>query len=426
MSKVELMRELVSQRLAAAAEDIYILFERTFVEYEQELKRSKEENSRQHKLLQAVFDEQQVVLVGKQPEIPPEQPDCIVCVDVEDAQSLQMKEKQLEPGMSLQQARLQSLDEADILKTPFPPVHVESGNDGEKPQSSQLHHIRAEFADESLSNILTEHVEAEIDGQSCGGSEIGNPDLESHFQLRPGDSSTNPSESETEDSDDWIETSKREPGLNCPKNDEVSVNDTETKTSENPFSGSVIDEEQGHMTGFLRSHTGKKKPFICFKCGRRFSQEGTLNIHMMSHSEENPFSCKVCMKIYSSKSHLKRHMAVHTGEKPFSCSVCNTRFTQKSSLNTHMKIHTGEKPFSCSKCSKQFSERRSLEKHMLTHLGTGEKPFSCFKCGRRFRQKGTLNVHMMSHSAEKPYCCTVCDKGFGSMSHLKRHMTIHE
>ncbi|GLD73287.1 zinc finger protein 135-like protein, partial [Lates japonicus] len=55
---VHMLRALVKQRLTAAAEEIFGLFERTIAEYEEELCRSKEENQRQRKLLDAVFNPQ--------------------------------------------------------------------------------------------------------------------------------------------------------------------------------------------------------------------------------------------------------------------------------------------------------------------------------------------------------------------------------
>ena len=58
MSKVQMLRSLVKQRLTAAAEEIFGLVERTIAEYEEELCRSKEENERQRKLLDAVFNPQ--------------------------------------------------------------------------------------------------------------------------------------------------------------------------------------------------------------------------------------------------------------------------------------------------------------------------------------------------------------------------------
>ncbi len=55
MSSVQKLRDFVDQRLTAAAEEILGLFVRTIAEYEEELCRSKTENERQRKLLDAVL-----------------------------------------------------------------------------------------------------------------------------------------------------------------------------------------------------------------------------------------------------------------------------------------------------------------------------------------------------------------------------------
>ncbi|TNN40702.1 hypothetical protein EYF80_049143 [Liparis tanakae] len=51
-----MLRGFVNQRLTAAAQEICGLFERTMLEYEEELCRSKEETERHRKLLHAVFN----------------------------------------------------------------------------------------------------------------------------------------------------------------------------------------------------------------------------------------------------------------------------------------------------------------------------------------------------------------------------------
>ncbi|KAK7889199.1 hypothetical protein WMY93_024759 [Mugilogobius chulae] len=56
--KVNIVRALVGERLTAAAEEIFALVERTIVEYEEELCRSKEENQRKQQLLDALLDAQ--------------------------------------------------------------------------------------------------------------------------------------------------------------------------------------------------------------------------------------------------------------------------------------------------------------------------------------------------------------------------------
>ena len=53
MSKVQMLLSLKKQRLTAAAEDIFALFEQTIAELEEELSLSKEENKRLQKLLDA-------------------------------------------------------------------------------------------------------------------------------------------------------------------------------------------------------------------------------------------------------------------------------------------------------------------------------------------------------------------------------------
>ncbi|XP_049424969.1 uncharacterized protein LOC125884173 isoform X2 [Epinephelus fuscoguttatus] len=107
MSKVQMLRSLVKQRLTAAAEEIFGLVERTIAEYEEELCRSKEENERQRKLLDAVFNPQlrlhrtdvQQLLVVKE-EVPPEQQEWSSSVDQEDTEPPHIKEEQEELWIS--------------------------------------------------------------------------------------------------------------------------------------------------------------------------------------------------------------------------------------------------------------------------------------------------------------------------------------
>lgn len=58
MSEVENVKEAVIQRLAAAANEIFGLLEKTVAEYEEELHLSKQENERQRKLLNVILNPQ--------------------------------------------------------------------------------------------------------------------------------------------------------------------------------------------------------------------------------------------------------------------------------------------------------------------------------------------------------------------------------
>ncbi|XP_030266983.1 uncharacterized protein LOC115578259 isoform X7 [Sparus aurata] len=120
MSKVQTLRVFGKQKLTAAAEEIFELFERTIAEYEEEL-------CRQRKLLDAV----------------------------------------LQPRVHLYRA----------VQT-FTSVPVKSEEDDEEdPQSSQLHHIKSE----EIRDV--ELLKTEADGEDCGGPEpVQDSDPNSYLQ----------------------------------------------------------------------------------------------------------------------------------------------------------------------------------------------------------------------------------------------------
>ncbi|KAK7912715.1 hypothetical protein WMY93_012926 [Mugilogobius chulae] len=67
------LKTLVQERLTAAAEEIFALFETTIAEFEEELRRSKEENQKKQELLEAVLNPS-VVLVRESVQIQPTSP----------------------------------------------------------------------------------------------------------------------------------------------------------------------------------------------------------------------------------------------------------------------------------------------------------------------------------------------------------------
>ncbi|XP_034088854.1 Krueppel homolog 1-like isoform X2 [Gymnodraco acuticeps] len=295
---------LVKQRLTAAAEEIFVLFERTIAEYEEELSRSKQENERHRKLLDAVLQPQlqihradvQQQLVVKE-EVPPEQQEWSSSLDQEDPEPPpHIKEEQEVLWISQEGEQLQGLEEADITKFTFTPVPVKSEDDEDKPQSSQLHQRQ------------TEHLETEADGEDCGGPEPArNSDPERHLQPETEDNPGDSSKPYTEDSADWKET--REPGSNSQRNKQDPVSDSRRSAGE--------------------------KQFSCSVCEKTFAWKGYLNLHMRIHTGEKPYICSICKKSFAVKGSLKCHIRIHTGEKPYSCSVCDKRFTWSHKVKSH-------------------------------------------------------------------------------------------
>ncbi|XP_038581226.1 gastrula zinc finger protein XlCGF57.1-like [Micropterus salmoides] len=427
MSKVQMLRGFINQRLTAAAEEIFGLFERTISEYEEELCRSKEENQRHRKLLDAVFQPEvrlhragvQQLVVSKE-EVPPEQQQWSPRLDQEDPpETPHIKEEQEELRTSQEGEQLPGLEEADIIAFTFTPVPVKSEEDDEeKPQSSQLH--------QTEENRDAEHLKTETDGEDCGGPEPArnfNPD--SPLQPDTHGQTSLCSEPETDNSCDWGETREPQPGLNPLQNNEAPVSDQECNTGETSVSSSECAARFGHKE-HLQNHNGTQtgvKPFSCSVCGKKYLWKNSLKNHMRLHLEGKHFSCSVCKTSFSARSNLFTHMRIHTGEKPFSCSVCAKQFSRKEHLRRHSTVHKGEKPFSCSICAKRFAQKENLTRHLTVH--TGEKPFSCSVCGKKFTQHGTLRRHMTVHTGEKPFSCSVCGKKFSLHGILRRHLTIH-
>ncbi|XP_039657013.1 gastrula zinc finger protein XlCGF57.1-like isoform X1 [Perca fluviatilis] len=451
MCKVQMLRALVEQRLTAAAEEIFGLFERTIAEYEEELCRSKEENERQRELLDAVFNPQLRLHradVEQLSAVIPETDDGADWKETREPQSALNSLKQhdsrckktfscsecgkrfgtrrhlndhmrIHPGEEKyscsvcnkrfiwrQQVRRHKC--VDLQSSQLPQSQPEENRESEPPASRE-----------------SQHMETEADGEDCGGPE---PARNSHPLLQP----------ETEDQtgdcrvpiSDLRCSSVKKPFI-CPDCGKGYVRDRHLKehmrthTGEKPFSCSQCDKRFGreqHLKEHIKIHTGDK-PFSCSECGKRFGHKETLKTHLRTHTGEKPFRCSVCTKSFTQRGNLRSHMAAHTGEKPFSCSVCKKSFTERGSVKAHMRIHTEETAFSCSECGKRFCYKSLLKIHMRSH--TGEKPFICSECGRRFKNNSNLRKHFRTHTGEKPFSCSVCDQRFGRKTNLNRHMITH-
>ncbi|XP_059180047.1 zinc finger protein 32-like [Centropristis striata] len=389
MSKAQVLRSLVKQRLTAAAEEIFGLFETTIAEYEEELCRSKEENERKQKLLDDVLnpellldraDIQQVLMVKE--DVPSDERQSNL--DQEDQEPRNIKEEQEDLWTSQEGEQLQGLEEADVMFTTVP---VKSEYNEEEPQSSWL------------CQRQTEQMENEDHGEDWGGPEAEAASCSDPNRHPVPDTFKTGDASETDASDDWKETREPQSGLN-------SLTDSQTSVPVSGFKFSV-----------------GEKLFSCSECGKRFGTKRSVKRHVRTHSQNKPYSCSVCKKSFSQSGILLTHMRTHTGEKPYSCSVCKKTFTQSGSVQAHMRTHTGEKPFSCSVCEKRFSNKEHLKIHMRTH--TENKPFSCSLCNRSFTQRGSLQTHMRVHTGEKPYSCSICQKSFTQSGSLSVHMKLH-
>lgn len=74
---------------------------------------------------------------------------------------------------------------------------------------------------------------------------------------------------------------------------------------------------------------------VVVDCSNTF---GLTNTGRLQHA------CRFCGKLFSSDSALQIHLRSHTGERPYQCPVCLSRFTTRGNLKVHFLRHREQNP----------------------------------------------------------------------------------
>uniref|UniRef100_A0A4W5N885 C2H2-type domain-containing protein n=1 Tax=Hucho hucho TaxID=62062 RepID=A0A4W5N885_9TELE len=404
MSKLQLFRVFLNERLSAAAVEIFGAVEKTVVEYQ-------EENDRLRRLLGRTPEIplcriESLQLSVSEEEVPPEQQHCeqewSPSLEQEDPETTLIKDKQEELSTSQGEEQLRGM-EADIIEFIFTPSCVKSECDLEDPLWS-LTHPQTKTVENRESH--SKPVDLKHFGTVTHIKGL-------YMPCDPLDNQNNASIHSSAVSSDPVGLDSSSPlEKHCSKPSTTSRITHHCRDCGETFP--LKADLQRHVT------LTKKRPCECCFCKKRYNSTCKLKAHVRLCHSGKPCTCPVCGKTFKYKGVLSKHMRIHTGEKPFSCGHCGKSFNRKEHLIDHERTHTGEKPFSCGDCGKSFNRKEHLTRHKLTH--TGEKPFSCGDCGKSFNRKEHLTIHKLTHTREKPFICGDCGKSFTQKTNLLTHV----
>ncbi|XP_051270982.1 zinc finger protein 182-like isoform X1 [Dicentrarchus labrax] len=335
----------LTERLTAAAMDIYGFVEKTIIEYQEEVYRTKLENQRLQRLLDLVYKPEIRLHRADSRQIDFPTPTQKVCAQEQKIQKesipseadeesviLPVKEKLTEPWTRSVETPV-GPEYSSITDTLTQTITVGEHEENEIPDDlTQIVKV-GEHGDYEAPDSLTRVVTVGEQLQYETPSQHEQP-LPS-FGLSP------------------IYTKKKNMffcNICC-----------------QPFVKKV--ELKSHLAAHATQSSPKSsnKAFTCFVCGRRTGTRSQMICHMRTHTGEKPFGCPICGNRYKLKGHIKEHMRTHTGERPYACYICGRSFNRSSTMSKHARIkHREYMPFKCMQCSQRFPLLVVLKRHMKT------------------------------------------------------------
>ncbi|OQR76013.1 zinc finger protein-like [Tropilaelaps mercedesae] len=140
-----------------------------------------------------------------------------------------------------------------------------------------------------------------------------------------------------------------------------------TLVEETPSAGDHAPEE-GEDAFNNTADSTKTASFMCRECNRSFEAESQLIAHQVwvhQGCENNSNPCPVCGKLFTRQQYLALHLRRHVDERPYRCEHCGRTFPHLATLKGHVtRKHTRDFRFQCPICDKGFISRMKTLHHL--------------------------------------------------------------
>ncbi|XP_078793689.1 uncharacterized protein LOC144987867 [Oryzias latipes] len=347
MSSLQSLRELISERLAAAAEEICRLCEGTIVQYEQEL-------CRQRRLLDVIWKPQLQLhhIALPQHWMTEEEDQCNqqrnFKVEQEEPEHPQTKEEPGEVFISQDEDQIDRKQETDTLMEI--PTYEEDEN-SEADLNNQQRNFRVEHEEPEPSQTEEEQGEQQFQqikeepeppqikeesGELCI-SQDDQLDLKQETDTLmeiPTFEEDENSEADLNNQQSFNVTDSHDGGNQHVESTSTTDEETEsTSTTDEETESTSTTDEETESTSTTDEETDPQN---------RDQRKKRDRSHVQTGSDERYCASKKCGKKFSGRPQLKFHMRTQTGRKTFSCKNCEKSFSYKFNLKKHRTTHTGE------------------------------------------------------------------------------------
>ncbi|XP_049423643.1 endothelial zinc finger protein induced by tumor necrosis factor alpha-like [Epinephelus fuscoguttatus] len=131
----------------------------------------------------------------------------------------------------------------------------------------------------------------------------------------------------------------------------------------------------------------------------------------------------------STKKEKAKRCGVRTSESEtensddvLSCRVCGALHKSEVVFVKHAWGHVDDPGGLCGVCGEVSESSEALKDHLQSHHKTDD----CHICGESFLGILSLNEHVAAHSGERPHECDVCGDTFALKASLVDHQKLHE